>query len=145
VSRAAKGADCKSAGLRLRRFESYLPHHLEIIRQSAFLAAAKAAIFVCRMLHDFPQRFQWLSSVLGGYTRHTRDTRASGLVIRWAHFESDEPKYRCQHPKAVPRRNLASRPFPHLATIDHRTTTWNSSTFARTVVPFRDHSLNSMT
>src|SRR5262245_7053811 len=27
VSRAAKGADCKSAGLRLRRFESYLPHH----------------------------------------------------------------------------------------------------------------------
>src|SRR6516225_6199846 len=28
VSRAAKGADCKSAGLRLRRFESYLPHQL---------------------------------------------------------------------------------------------------------------------
>src|SRR5262249_49148507 len=27
VTRAAKGADCKSAGLRLRRFESYLPHH----------------------------------------------------------------------------------------------------------------------
>ena len=27
VSRVAKGADCKSAGLRLRRFESYLPHH----------------------------------------------------------------------------------------------------------------------
>jgi hypothetical protein len=26
VSRAAKGADCKSAGLRLRRFESYLSH-----------------------------------------------------------------------------------------------------------------------
>ena len=26
VTRAAKGADCKSAGLRLRRFESYLPH-----------------------------------------------------------------------------------------------------------------------
>src|SRR6266436_10006882 len=29
VTRAAKGADCKSAGLRLRRFESYLPHHSE--------------------------------------------------------------------------------------------------------------------
>ena len=29
VSRAAKGADCKSAGLRLRRFKSYLPHHPE--------------------------------------------------------------------------------------------------------------------
>jgi hypothetical protein len=28
VSRAAKGADCKSAALWLRRFESYLPHHL---------------------------------------------------------------------------------------------------------------------
>src|SRR5215210_5454990 len=27
MSRAAKGADCKSAGLRLRRFESYFPHH----------------------------------------------------------------------------------------------------------------------
>jgi hypothetical protein len=25
----AKGADCKSAGLRLRRFESYLSHHLK--------------------------------------------------------------------------------------------------------------------
>ena len=30
VSRAAKGADCKSAGLRLRRFESYLPHQTGI-------------------------------------------------------------------------------------------------------------------
>jgi hypothetical protein len=27
VSRVAKGADCKSAALWLRRFESYLPHH----------------------------------------------------------------------------------------------------------------------
>ena len=26
MSRAAKGADCKSAGVRLRRFESYFPH-----------------------------------------------------------------------------------------------------------------------
>src|SRR5436853_5793352 len=31
VSRAAKGADCKSAGLRLRRFESYLPHQQESV------------------------------------------------------------------------------------------------------------------
>jgi hypothetical protein len=30
VSRVAKGADCKSAGLRLRRFESYLPHQTGI-------------------------------------------------------------------------------------------------------------------
>src|SRR5437588_6423039 len=34
VSRAAKGADCKSAGLRLRRFESYLPHHSEDIERT---------------------------------------------------------------------------------------------------------------
>ena len=27
MSRAAKGADCKSAGVRLRRFESCFPHH----------------------------------------------------------------------------------------------------------------------
>src|SRR5271156_3162002 len=26
MSRVAKGADCKSAGVRLRRFESYFPH-----------------------------------------------------------------------------------------------------------------------
>src|SRR5580658_564075 len=36
VSRVAKGADCKSAGLRLRRFESYLPHHYpEMTREIA--------------------------------------------------------------------------------------------------------------
>ena len=29
VSRVAKGADCKSAGLRLRRFESYLPSQIQ--------------------------------------------------------------------------------------------------------------------
>src|SRR5262249_46004523 len=33
ASRAAKGADCKPAGLTLRRFESYLSHHLEIAKQ----------------------------------------------------------------------------------------------------------------
>src|SRR3954470_4435192 len=32
VSRVAKGADCKSAALWLRRFESCLPHHLVIAR-----------------------------------------------------------------------------------------------------------------
>ena len=31
VSRVAKGADCKSAGLRLRRFESYLSHHSHFV------------------------------------------------------------------------------------------------------------------
>src|SRR5438067_13042705 len=46
VSRAAKGADCKSAGLRLRRFESYLPHHLEIAQQFALGVGSKPAIFM---------------------------------------------------------------------------------------------------
>jgi hypothetical protein len=41
VSRVAKGADCKSAGLRLRRFESYLPH------QPALPAEARRAKSGC--------------------------------------------------------------------------------------------------
>src|SRR4051812_41465601 len=36
VSRAAKGADCKSAGLRLRRFESYLPHQQESVASNQY-------------------------------------------------------------------------------------------------------------
>jgi hypothetical protein len=32
----AKGADCKSAVLRLRRFESYLSHHFVLIKEIAF-------------------------------------------------------------------------------------------------------------
>ena len=43
VSRAAKGADCKSAGLRLRRFESYLPHHHK-----------KAPLFLFALSHSLP-------------------------------------------------------------------------------------------
>src|SRR5262245_11484947 len=58
VSRAAKGADCKSAGLRLRRFESYLPHHLEIIIENVSLAGSFPALSMSRMLHNFPQCFQ---------------------------------------------------------------------------------------
>ena len=54
VSRVAKGADCKSAGLRLRRFESYLPHqlkhlkkqHLRPLKQATGFAAAGTALFV---------------------------------------------------------------------------------------------------
>jgi hypothetical protein len=54
VSRAAKGADCKSAGLRLRRFESYLPHQLENKRENLVSATSKVAVFMSRMLQDFP-------------------------------------------------------------------------------------------
>jgi hypothetical protein len=35
VSRVAKGADCKSAALWLRRFESCLPHHFDFTQQLA--------------------------------------------------------------------------------------------------------------
>ena len=34
MSRVAKGADCKSAGVCLRRFESYFPHHAHSDRQT---------------------------------------------------------------------------------------------------------------
>ena len=41
VSRAAKGADCKSAGLRLRRFESYLPHHRWNVHHKLWLSCRR--------------------------------------------------------------------------------------------------------
>ena len=46
VSRAAKGADCKSAGLGLRRFESYLPHHY---KKAAPLALVLRSLTVCAL------------------------------------------------------------------------------------------------
>ena len=39
VSRVAKGADCKSAGLRLRRFESYLSHQPSRLRRFGWQAS----------------------------------------------------------------------------------------------------------
>jgi hypothetical protein len=44
VSRVAKGADCKSAGLRLRRFESYLPHHPRNEQQRSVIRKANGLI-----------------------------------------------------------------------------------------------------
>src|SRR5262249_8834973 len=38
VSRAAKGAACKSAGLRLRRLRSYLPHQPSRLRRRSWQA-----------------------------------------------------------------------------------------------------------
>jgi hypothetical protein len=35
VSRVAKGADCKSAASWLRRFESFLPHHIVLTQEIA--------------------------------------------------------------------------------------------------------------
>src|ERR1700722_6989919 len=43
VSRAAKGADCKSAGLRLRRFESYLSHHYKRVAPLALVLWCRGA------------------------------------------------------------------------------------------------------
>src|ERR1700688_934428 len=52
VSRVAKGADCKSAGLRLRRFESYLPHQPSLASRAragqAILRACGEASEGCR-------------------------------------------------------------------------------------------------
>jgi hypothetical protein len=73
VSRAAKGADCKSAGLRLRRFESYLSHQFDNKVENTNLAGAKPAIFMSHVLQKFFMCFQWLSMIAGGYTRHARD------------------------------------------------------------------------
>ena len=44
VSRAAKGADCKSAGLRLRRFESYLPHQPGIRDQGSVIRRTSGVV-----------------------------------------------------------------------------------------------------
>jgi hypothetical protein len=60
VSRAAKGADCKSAGLRLRRFESYLPHHLENKREKATGGPRQRAArlhLVAQIISVYFQRF----------------------------------------------------------------------------------------
>ena len=39
VSRVAKGADCKSAAVWLRRFESFFPHHIENARENRIFAS----------------------------------------------------------------------------------------------------------
>ena len=54
MSRAAKGADCKSAGLRLRRFESYFPHHLINQRGRSHSSRSWWALSPSRMLQIFP-------------------------------------------------------------------------------------------
>lgn len=53
MSRVAKGADCKSAGLRLRRFESYFSHHyLPPCRVSAGRAEVDIAVAA-----PYPRKF----------------------------------------------------------------------------------------
>jgi hypothetical protein len=54
----AKGADCKSAGLRLRRFESYLPHHLEISRQLAICEVRKRPLRLRLVARKFPSIYE---------------------------------------------------------------------------------------
>jgi hypothetical protein len=54
VSRVAKGADCKSAGLRLRRFESYLPHQQEPATQDRRRTRDRCTVW--RPASDVPMR-----------------------------------------------------------------------------------------
>src|SRR6516165_11317046 len=73
VSRAAKGADCKSAGLRLRRFESYLPHQFEISRKLANRRRSEKGLPCCIMLQNISLYFQGLSSTPGDSMQHERN------------------------------------------------------------------------
>jgi hypothetical protein len=52
VSRAAKGADCKSAALWLRRFESCLPHQQNQSVRGRGKEAAKAPRFCVRRVSE---------------------------------------------------------------------------------------------
>ena len=49
------------------------------------MASSKMAIFMSRMLQDFPKQFQWVPKNHGGSTRHTCDTeRNKFLCIPWS-------------------------------------------------------------
>lgn len=90
VSRAAKGADCKSAGLRLRRFESYLPHHRRKTSLILFCFFQGATVFPARcdnrssLIVQFVHRF-------GG-----EPLAISGLDIAQCHARSG-PAKNCVH------------------------------------------------
>jgi hypothetical protein len=78
VSRVAKGADCKSAGLCLRRFESYLPHHVEKQQHSLNLPPQLGPFSCCICRKPVPSIINSLHGVsgvggVGGCTRHECD------------------------------------------------------------------------
>jgi hypothetical protein len=75
VSRAAKGADCKSAGLRLRRFESYLSHHLKILENFGFGRSNSGhfhVAYVARYLHVISTTANELRRLHATHMQHIR-------------------------------------------------------------------------
>ena len=47
------------------------------------MAAIRAAIFMSRMLQDFPVTFQWAPTGRGGSTRHRRDADATQAGVKF--------------------------------------------------------------
>ena len=101
----AKGADCKSAGLRLRRFESYLPHQLSLSTRSAQPRSTLALAMEregCTMI-DIPghRARQWRESL----RRHAHP-RASCMRVSTARAATRE---RCRHPLRLAHRHGRAR------------------------------------
>src|SRR6516225_5538515 len=86
VSRAAKGADCKSAGLRLRRFESYLPHQLEIAREFGKRPPQKRSLLLRNRSQPLPSNINGLQGV--------KISHSNMMVTRIAHslFSGPSPR-----------------------------------------------------
>jgi hypothetical protein len=72
-----KGADCKSAGSRLRRFESFSLHHTEEMRGNSSAGRASAFQAEC---HGFESRFPL----------HTDDERNAHIAQSAEHFLGKE-------------------------------------------------------
>jgi hypothetical protein len=68
-----KSKTCKSAGLRLRRFESYLPHQIEIKIEKSKSAGPVPAFFMSRMLRNILVMFQQLPIARGSSVQHNPD------------------------------------------------------------------------
>ena len=124
VSRVAKGADCKSAVLRLRRFESFFPHH-PASRQGASQdcslpdreagcppkpwrrrAASRCIMFTCYKAKVFQTSVtsEWRLTFRGG----CRTTTLAGLPIRpsfsrgsWSHTSRSPTKKRLARSSAI--------------------------------------------
>ena len=73
VSRAAKGADCKSAGLAFVGSSPTSPTILKSQTNRQKSGPQSGAIFMSRMLHDFRKQIQWLSLAPGSSMQHERD------------------------------------------------------------------------
>jgi hypothetical protein len=97
VSRVAKGADCKSAGLCLRRFESYLPHHVEKQQHSLNLPPQLGPFSCCICRKPVPSIINSLHGV-SGVSAAARDMNATCQIAL------------CSRPQGWPRN--PHRPGP---------------------------------